>query len=98
MFDSMIWIIRCRERKLCNEKNCCMYANNERLPNKKIKKFDDGDPLLTYMLNTLTKIEAIDEICVYCSSDEIKNTYRKMLSFGKEILNSIKIPHRLMNY
>lgn len=79
----MIWIIRCRERKLCNEKNCCMYANNERLPNKNIKKFDDGDPLLTYMLNTLTKIEAIDEIYVYCSSDEIKKYLPENVKFLK---------------
>lgn len=31
--------------------------NNERLKNKNIKKFDNGEPLCTYLLNTLKKVK-----------------------------------------
>lgn len=46
--------------------------NNERLPGKNTKKFSNGRPLITYILETLTKVKSIDEIYVYCSSPEIK--------------------------
>ena len=46
--------------------------NNERLPNKNTKTFDNGKPLIFYTLDTITKVTGIDEIYVYCSSDEIK--------------------------
>ncbi len=46
--------------------------NSERLPNKNIKKFHNGRPLIYYILNTLIKIKTIDEVYVYCSDEEIK--------------------------
>lgn len=46
--------------------------NNERLPGKNTKKFYNGRPLISYILETLQKVSNIDEIYVYCSSDEIK--------------------------
>jgi CMP-N-acetylneuraminic acid synthetase len=45
--------------------------NNERLPNKNIKSFDNGLPLINYILETLKKIKKIDEIYVYCSNEDI---------------------------
>jgi len=45
--------------------------NNERLPGKNIRRFDNGEPLLTYILSTALHINAIDDIYVYCSSEQI---------------------------
>ena len=45
--------------------------NSERLPFKNIRLFKNGKPLIYYILNTLKKVSEIDEIYVYCSSDEI---------------------------
>lgn len=45
--------------------------NNERFPNKNITPFDSGEPLIYYILNTLKSVKNIDDIYVYCSSDEI---------------------------
>ncbi len=47
--------------------------NSERLPMKNIKRFTNGEPLIIYILRTLKKIPVIDEIYVYCSSEEIKS-------------------------
>lgn len=44
--------------------------NNQRLPGKNTKLLG-GKPLCHYMLKTLSKIDLIDEIYVYCSSEEI---------------------------
>jgi len=49
-----------------------MKLNNERLPNKNIKPFDNGKPLCYYILNTLLKVKGIDEIYVYCSNPKIQ--------------------------
>ena len=49
-----------------------MKLNNERLPGKNIKSFDNGKPLCYYILDTLKKVEGIDEIYVYCSNEDIK--------------------------
>lgn len=49
-----------------------MKLNNSRLPQKNIKSFTNGKPLCYYILSTLTQIEEIDEIYVYCSNEEIK--------------------------
>lgn len=49
-----------------------MKLNNERLPNKNIKKFDNGDYLCTYVLNNLLGVQNIDEVYVYCSNESIK--------------------------
>lgn len=45
--------------------------NNERLPGKNTKSFDNGEPLIHYILNTLGKVKGLDEIYVYCSNTEI---------------------------
>lgn len=49
-----------------------MKLNNERLPNKNIKKFYNGDYLCTYVLNNLLDVKNIDEVYVYCSDESIK--------------------------
>ncbi len=45
--------------------------NSERLPHKNIKPFTNGEPLIHYILHTLLNVQNIDEIYVYCSSEEI---------------------------
>ena len=57
--------------------------NNERLKNKNIKKFDNGQPLCTYLLNTLKKVKKIDEIYVYCSNEIIKDYIPEGIKFLK---------------
>ncbi len=49
-----------------------LKLNNERLPGKNTKAFKNGKPLLTYILSTLTKVNGVDEIYVYCSNEEVK--------------------------
>ncbi|MGN0271577.1 MAG: cytidylyltransferase domain-containing protein [Lachnospiraceae bacterium] len=49
-----------------------MKMNNSRLPNKNVKAFDNGEPLCTYVLNTLLKVKGLDEIYVYCSEESVK--------------------------
>lgn len=49
-----------------------MKLNNRRLPSKNTKCFTNGEPLCAYILQTLLKINEIDEIYVYCSNDKIK--------------------------
>lgn len=49
-----------------------MKLNNTRLPGKNTKKFTNGEPLCTYVLQTLKECENIDEIFVYCSNPQIK--------------------------
>lgn len=46
--------------------------NNQRIPGKNIRKFDDGTSLITVFLKTLVKVKGFDEIYVFCSSHEIK--------------------------
>lgn len=49
--------------------------NNERTPGKNIKKMDDGTPLLQLALKTALKVKeqgVVDEVVVFCSSEEIK--------------------------
>jgi CMP-N-acetylneuraminic acid synthetase len=50
-----------------------MKLNNERLPGKNTKRFSNGEPLFTYVLNTLLRVEALDNVYVYCSSDSIRD-------------------------
>jgi CMP-N-acetylneuraminic acid synthetase len=45
--------------------------NNERLPGKNIKAFDNGKPLVRYILDTLSGIKYIDEIYCSCSDEAI---------------------------
>lgn len=47
-------------------------TNNERMPGKNTKILGDK-PLIQYELETLKKIDRIDDICVYCSDEEIQN-------------------------
>jgi len=51
--------------------NVPMKLNNSRLPQKNIKKFRNGEPLCRYILDTLLKVDMIDEIYVYCSDERI---------------------------
>lgn len=46
--------------------------NSERLPGKNLKTFFDGTPLLHFILGTLSKIREIDDIYVFCSSEEVE--------------------------
>ncbi len=59
-----------------------MKLNNERLPNKNTKAFKNGEPLCTYILNTLLEVKEIEEVYVYCSNPVIK----KYLPFGVKYL------------
>ena len=45
--------------------------NNERLPGKNTKSFDNGEPLISYILNTLKQVNGLDGIYVYCSNEAI---------------------------
>jgi len=45
--------------------------NSERLPMKNIRPFHNGQPLVSYILETLKKVSLLDAIYVYCSSDMI---------------------------
>lgn len=57
--------------------------NNERLPNKNIKLFDNGEPLLKYVLNTLLKVKGINQVYVYCSDESICNYIPQGVKFLK---------------
>lgn len=61
--------------------------NNERLPNKNIKSFDNGKPLIEYILSTLLKVKSIDEVYVYCSSEAIIEYLPKGVKFLKRNTN-----------
>lgn len=47
--------------------------NNSRTPGKNTKLFSDGTPLINCIQKTLLNVDLIDEIYVYCSSEEICN-------------------------
>jgi CMP-N-acetylneuraminic acid synthetase len=55
-----------------------LKLNNERLSNKNTKPFDNGKPLITYILETLKEIKIINEIFVFCS----QNSVQQYLPFG----------------
>jgi CMP-N-acetylneuraminic acid synthetase len=59
-----------------------LKLNSERLPNKNVKAFDNGKPLITYILRTLKKVKTVDEIFVFCSQDSIQ----KYLPLGVKYL------------
>lgn len=46
--------------------------NNERTPGKNTKQFEDGTPLLHFILKSLKNAKEVDEVYVYCSKEEIK--------------------------
>jgi len=62
--------------------------NNERLPGKNTKLLGNK-PLIYYILNELTKSNGIDEIFVYCSSEDIQDYLSENVHFLKrpEILD-----------
>lgn len=60
-----------------------MKLNNERVPNKNTKTFDDGTPMCHLIFNTLSEVEEIDEIYCYCSNPEIKNYLTGRVQFLK---------------
>ena len=64
-----------------------MKLNNERLPGKNTKKFDNGEPLCCYILNTLLNSKYIDEVYVYCSNESIKEFLPKGVKFLKRSTN-----------
>ena len=47
--------------------------NNERLPGKNTKPFHNGQPLITYILETLRQVKGLDGIYVYCSDPSIQD-------------------------
>lgn len=49
-----------------------LKLNNERLPGKNLKRLNDGTPLLSCILETLLRVEGLDEIYVYCSDSAVK--------------------------
>lgn len=48
-----------------------MKLNNERLPGKNTKAFDDGTPLFEHILRSLGQADGIDEVFVYCSDTRL---------------------------
>lgn len=50
-----------------------MKLNNRRLPQKNTMAFHNGNPLCTYILETLLSCKMIDGVYVYCSNEEIKD-------------------------
>jgi CMP-N-acetylneuraminic acid synthetase len=61
--------------------------NNERLENKNIKSFENGKPLINYILNTAIQVNDIDEIYVYCSSEKIQDYLPPQVKFLKRPKN-----------
>ena len=47
--------------------------NNERLPGKNIKKFDDGTPLVELIQRALLNARNVDDVYIYCSDERITN-------------------------
>ena len=48
-----------------------LKLNNERLPGKNTKLLSDGTPLVSLILQTLQKVNNIDDIYVYCSNESV---------------------------
>lgn len=57
--------------------------NNQRMPGKNIKCFDDGIPLITYFLNMLITIKEFNKVYVFCSDEKIKEYLVEGVSFCK---------------
>jgi len=57
--------------------------NNERLPGKNIKPFDNGKPLIHYILTTLSKVDRCEQVYVYCSDECIKEYLPENVTFIK---------------
>lgn len=46
--------------------------NNERVPGKNIKKFEDGTPLMSLIQKACLGAKKVDEVYVYCSNYQVK--------------------------
>jgi CMP-N-acetylneuraminic acid synthetase len=57
--------------------------NNERLPGKNTKAFDNGEPLIHYILNTLSKVKRCEAVYVYCSDERIRDYLPENVQFLK---------------
>lgn len=57
--------------------------NNERCPGKNVKTFDDGTPLCSILFETISKVNAIDEIYCFCSDESIKPYLKGRVQFLK---------------
>lgn len=57
--------------------------NSERVPKKNIREFTNGKPLIHYILETASKVNELDEVYVYCSSEEIKKYLPEGVKFLK---------------
>lgn len=47
--------------------------NNERVPGKNIKKFEDGTPLMSLIQQACVGAKKVDEVYVYCSNADVKD-------------------------
>ena len=57
--------------------------NNQRLPGKNTKKFDDGTSLITHFLKMLVSVEEFNSIYVFCSNEEIREYLINGVNFCK---------------
>lgn len=48
-----------------------LKLNNERLPGKNTRRLSNGEPLLSYILGTLSDVHGIDDTVVYCSDETV---------------------------
>lgn len=64
-----------------------MKLNSERVKNKNIRKFDNGRPLCTYILDTLKNVNNIDDIYVFCSDERIKEYIPENIKYLKRSSN-----------
>lgn len=58
-------------------------TNNERLPGKNTKAFTNGKPLMTYILDTLSSVQNVDEVYVYCSDESVTQYIPENVHFLK---------------
>lgn len=59
--------------------------NNQRLPGKNTKQFDDGTPLMSLVLDKVNSLvgKSIDEAYVYCSDERVKSYLPENVQFLK---------------
>ena len=57
--------------------------NNERCPGKNIKQFEDGTPLCSFLFETISRVNNIDEIYCFCSDESIKPYLKGRVKFLK---------------
>lgn len=58
-----------------------MKLNNQRLPQKNTKVFNNGKPLCHYILSTLLTVPAINDVYVYCSNPKIQEFIPKGVKY-----------------